>query len=201
MSEQATAMNQPPPIVVEDTLSTHKWGMISFLVSEVAFFSTLLVAYVSYIGKDTAGPTPEILSLPLVLCTTTCLLASSTTIHFAETALHQANIKRFHLLWFFTIILGVAFIGGTGYEWYDLMLNQNFFISTNLFGTTFYTLVGFHALHVSVGIIVLSIFLCRSLQDKISHGKASGAQLISWYWHFVDGVWVVVFLVVYVLGR
>lgn len=172
--------------------------MLSFLVSEVAFFSTLIVAYVTFEGEDVIGPTPaEALSLPLVIGTTVCLLTSSLTVHLATRALVRQVQSSFCLWWAATIALGIAFLAGTGYEWYGLVVDDHLTISRNLFGTTFYTLVGFHALHVTVGVTTMLIVLGLALSRQITGAHGMAAHLVSWYWHFVDGVWIVVFTVVY----
>ena len=178
-------------------LDARQWGMVAFLVSEVAFFSTLIVVYLTFLGRDTVGPTPrEALSLPLVILTTICLLSSSGTIHRAEKFLAVGDLPGFRRWWAATIGLGFAFLVGTGYEWYDLITRDGLTISRNLFGTTFYTLVGFHGLHVTVGLVtMLVVLLLRPGPDR------RGVELVSWYWHFVDAVWVVVFSVVYLFGR
>jgi cytochrome c oxidase subunit 3/cytochrome o ubiquinol oxidase subunit 3 len=176
--------------------------MLSFLVSEVAIFATLIVTYLFYLGKDVVPPTPaEALKLPLVLSTTACLLASSATIHLSERALESGAQQRFLRWWVATIVLGVLFLLGTAYEWYGLIHDHGLTISRNLFGTTYYTLVGLHALHVTGGVTVLSIVLGLGVARQVTTANRAGVGLISWYWHFVDGVWVVVFAVVYLLGR
>src|SRR5262245_2867909 len=126
--------------------------MLAFLASEAAFFSTLVVGYIVYLGKSIVGPTPrEVLSLRLVIITTACLLFSSYTVHRAERAL-RAGAGGFARWWVATVALGVAFLAGTAYEWYRLIVNHGLTLGTNLFGTTFYTLVGFHAAHVTAGV-------------------------------------------------
>jgi cytochrome c oxidase subunit 3/cytochrome o ubiquinol oxidase subunit 3 len=192
----------PPDIAPEKTLSAAQWGMVAFLVSEVALFSTLIVTYLSFLGKDTDGPTPaKALSLGLVLITTACLLSSSVTIHLAERALHAGGEASFRAWWAVTIGLGAAFLLGTAYEWHGLIYEYGLTISRNLFGSTYYTLVGFHALHVSVGLIVLLMVLGLAVRRRVTAASRGGVELVSWYWHFVDGVWVVVFTVVYLVGR
>lgn len=194
----ATALPVPPDVVPEQTLSAQQWGMLSFLLSEVAFFCTLIVAYVLYKGTDVVGPTPEeVLSLKLVLATTSCLLASSVTIHLATGALEHGHESRFRAWWALTITLGVAFLAGTAYEWYGLIVHDHLTISRNLFGSTFYTLVGFHAFHVSGGVVAMTIILLLAIRRQITRDHLVGPQLVSWYWHFVDAVWLVVFVVVY----
>ena len=192
----------PPDIAPERTLSPGQWGIVSFLVSEVALFSTLIVTYIFYLGKDVVGPTPaEALSLGLVVWTTACLLASSATVHMAERRLERGNQGRFLRWWLATILLGAAFLGGTAYEWRELIQRHHLTISRNLFGTTYYTLVGLHALHVTAGVTIMLIVLGLALGRQVTSANRAGVGLVSWYWHFVDGVWVVVFTVVYLVGR
>jgi cytochrome c oxidase subunit 3/cytochrome o ubiquinol oxidase subunit 3 len=197
------ALPLPPAVRPERTLSPGQWGMLSFLVSEVAIFSTLIVTYLFYLGKDVVGPKPaEALTLPLVLCNTACLLASSATIHKAERTLERGNQGGFLRWWAATIVLGVLFLLGTAYEWYGLIHGDPpLTISRNLFGTTYYTLVGLHALHVTGGVTVLLIVLGLAAARQVTSANRAGVGLVSWYWHFVDGVWVVVFTVVYLVGR
>jgi cytochrome c oxidase subunit III len=202
---EAVGYPVPPAVLPEKRLSPGQWGILTFLCSEVALFSTLIVAYITFIGRDSQpggmrGPTPEgVLSLGLVLGMTACLLISSLTIHLADHALAKGNHTTFIQLFAATIVLGILFLLGTAYEWNDLINLYSLTISRNLFGTTYYTLVGFHALHVTVGVIVMIIVLAlsRRMAEK-GHGTV---QLVSWYWHFVDGVWIVVFTLVYLLPR
>ena len=196
------AFPAPPAVAPERTLSPGQWGVVSFLVSEVALFGTLIVTYVYYLGKDVVGPTPaEALSLGLVLCTTAFLLSSSATAHLAEKALRRGGQGGFIGWWAATIGLGVLFLLGTGYEWYGLISRHHLTISRNLFGTTYYTLVGLHALHVTGGVTIMLIVLGLALRRRVTTANRAAVGLVSWYWHFVDGVWVVVFTVVYLLGR
>src|SRR5262249_6994303 len=116
-------------------------------------------------------------------------------------ALKRGQQSSFALLWGGTILLGLLFLAGTAYEWHDLITVHKLTISRNLFGTTYYTLVGFHAFHVTMGVVVLAIVLGLGLRGRVTAQNHLGAELVSWYWHFVDGVWVVVFTVVYVISR
>ena len=99
------------------------------------------------------------------------------------------------------VAFGAAFLGGTAYEWQELISRHHLTISRNLFGTTYYTLVGLHALHVTGGVTIMAIVLGLALGRQVTSANRAGVGLVSWYWHFVDGVWVVVFTVVYVVGR
>ncbi len=183
-------------------LNAYEWGMIAFLISEVSLFSTLIVTYLSFLGRDTVGPSPaEALSLLFVIFTTLCLLSSSVTIHKAEKALKSGDQARFRRLWGATIALGIIFLLGTAYEWRELIVRYHLTIDRNLFGTTYYTLVGFHGLHVTLGVVTMLVVLGLVLAHRLSREHELAIKLVSWYWHFVDAVWVVVFTVVYVLGR
>ena len=189
----SSASSLAPPAFSPDAA---RWGMVAFLVSEAALFSTLIVVYLTFLGKDAVGPSPhEALSLPLVIGTTICLLSSSATIHRAEGRMRRGDIPGFRRWWAATIGLGLAFLMGTGYEWFELIARHGLTIDRNLFGSTFYTLVGFHGLHVTAGLVgLLVVFLVGPI-------RRGAVELVSWYWHFVDGVWVVVFSVVYLYGR
>ncbi len=194
-------LSRPRPAAgPEIALSPGQWGMVAFLVSEAALFSTLIVVYLTFLGKDAVGPSPrEALSLPLVIGTTICLLSSSATVHRAEGRLRLGDAGGFRIWWAATIALGALFLLGTGYEWFDLITKHGLTISRNLFGTTFYTLVGFHGLHVTMGLVAMLAVLTLVGRDP-ERGRGA-VEFVAWYWHFVDGVWVVVFSVVYLYGR
>ena len=185
------------------TLAPAKVGMLTFLLSEVAFFGTLIMAYVYFLNQTTQGdPKPsQVFRLPMVLAATVCLLASSLTIHLAEQALGRGSHRRFLSWWGLTIVLGVLFLVGTGIEWSELIGKRGLTMSRNLFGTTYFTLVGFHALHVTIGVIVMILVFDLARRRQISEQNQTGVEVVSWYWHFVDAVWVVVFTLVYVVGR
>ena len=175
-------------------------GMFTLIAAETAIFTIFVVAYIFYIGKSVSGPLPEdVLELPIF--NTVCLLSSSLTIHLAVKALRNAKVGAFGLWWFVTIALGVTFLVGTGREWQRLIFEKGLTISTNLFGTTYYSLVGLHAFHVTVGLILLAIGMVFALLGKVKQEHSERAEIFSLYWHFVDTVWVVVFTVVYVIGR
>jgi cytochrome c oxidase subunit 3/cytochrome o ubiquinol oxidase subunit 3 len=191
-----------PHAMARAPLTAPQWGMICFLVSEVALFGTLIVTYIFYLGRDVIGPTPaQALSLSLVVWTTACLLASSATIHVADRTLGRGNQRGFIRWWMATIVLGAVFLVGTAFEWHDLIFRRHLTISTNLFGTTYFTLVGLHALHVTGGVTLMLILLGLAVACRVADAHQGAVGLVSWYWHFVDGVWVVVFTVVYLVGR
>jgi cytochrome c oxidase subunit 3/cytochrome o ubiquinol oxidase subunit 3 len=215
-TETTDPAHATPQAPAHGSLSTSlkgKAGMAAFLVTEVAFFSTLIVTYITYIGRDQlpkmpgsppgmGGPTPrEVFYMPLVIISTICLFSSSATIHLATGAMHRGAAGAFKLWWGLTIFLGALFLVGTGIEWHDLIFNWKLTPARNLFGTTYFTLVGFHAFHVTMGLMLLLMVLGFALRRGQPERKPLDPELVSWYWHFVDGVWVAVFTVVYVVGR
>jgi cytochrome c oxidase subunit 3 len=175
-------------------------GMFCLIAAESAIFTIFVVAYIYYIGKSLAGPMPkDVLELPIFA--TICLLSSSLTIHFAVGALRNGKSGIFGIWWFVTIALGAIFLVETGREWYHLIFEKGLTISTNLFGTTYFSLVGLHAFHVTVGLIGLAIGMVLALLGKVKQEHSERADVFSLYWHFVDVVWIVVFTVVYIIGR
>jgi cytochrome c oxidase subunit III len=177
-----------------------KVGMACLIIAESAIFTIFVVAYLFYAGKSLTGPTPrEVLETPIFF--TICLLSSSLTIHFAEKFLLRGLRGGFLGFWFLTIILGGLFLFGTAQEWHRLIYEHGLTISTNLFGTTYYSLVGLHAFHVTAGLSLLSIVFLFGLAGRVGSEQSARVEVLSMYWHFVDAVWVVVFTVVYILGR
>jgi cytochrome c oxidase subunit 3/cytochrome o ubiquinol oxidase subunit 3 len=180
--------------------SRRKVGVIGLITTESALFTIFVTAYLFYIGKSTTGPYPQqVLDLPILA--TICLLSSSLTVVLAERAFRRGQTGGFQLWWLITILLAVAFLGSTAFEWQRLIQEDHLTISTNLFGTTFYSLVGLHASHVIVGLILLVLVLILSLRGHVKSAHAEHLEMLSWYWHFVDAVWVIVFTVVYIIGR
>jgi cytochrome c oxidase subunit 3 len=183
-----------------DLPSRGKVAMAGLIIAESAIFTIFVVAYLFYLGKSLTGPTPrEVLETPIFY--TICLLSSSLTIHFAAKSLERDYTRLFLGLWLLTIALGGAFLYGTAQEWHRLIFEHGLTISTNLFGTTYYSLVGLHAFHVTAGLIMLLAVAIFGFAGHMGVSQSGRVAVLSMYWHFVDAVWVVVFTVVYVLGR
>ncbi len=189
-----------------ETITADEWtlpsrghvGMLCLILTECAFFAIFIVAHLFYLGKSLVGPyAADVLELPVV--GTIFLLSSSITITLAIRALRQGHQAAFNALWLTTIIFGLIFLIGTGFEWYGLIYDQGLTIRTNLLGTTFYSLVGFHAAHVTIGLLMLTGVLIFSFAGLIHVGEAERVDVLSWYWHFVDAVWVVVLTVIYLI--
>ncbi len=177
-----------------------KVAMACLIIAESAIFTIFVVAYLFYVGKSLSGPTPrEVLEVPIFY--TICLLSSSLTMHFAAKSLARDRAGAFLGLWLFTIVLGGLFLFGTAQEWHRLIYEHGLTISTNLFGTTYYSLVGLHAFHVTAGLIMLLAVAIFAFAGRVRMQESHRVEVLAMYWHFVDAVWVVVFTVVYVLGR
>jgi len=175
-------------------------GMLSLIAAELAIFTIFVVAYLFYIGKSLTGPLPkDVLELPIFA--TICLLSSSLTIHAAVSALRNGRVRTFAMWWFATMVLGLIFLEETAREWHYLIYDKGLTISSNLFGTIYYSLVGLHAFHVTVGLICIVIAMVLALLGKVKQEHGERADVFSLYWHFVDAVWIVVFTVVYIIGR
>src|SRR6202043_2880073 len=180
--------------------SRGKVAMTGLIVAESAIFTIFVVAYLFYMGKSLSGPTPrEVLETPIFY--TICLLSSSLTVHFAGKSLERGSRAAFLVLWLLTIVLGGLFLYGTAQEWHRMIYEHGLTISTNLFGTTYYSLVGLHAFHVTAGLVMLVTVAVFGLCGRVGVNQSGHIEVLSMYWHFVDVVWVVVFTVVYVLGR
>ena len=206
MSESASATSLQPPLSAALPDAGHhpgllgRVGMACLIAVESSFLLTFAVIYLYYIGKSINGPYPEdVLELPVV--GSIVLLGSSGTIHFAVATLRRAKYAAFLMWWGITFVAGATFIGLTLHEWDQLIHVHHLTMHTNVFGSTYYALVGAHAFHVVVGLVLLGIVWLLGFGKRIRHNHAGRVDLVAWYWHFVDVVWVVVFLVVYVAGR
>ena len=194
--------DRPDPVVGDDqvVLPDHnKTGILAFIFSEVGFFGTLILAYLYFYAHPQAGPGPKGLDVPRTLIFSVCLFASSFTFWRSEVALTKQR-RGSMLGWLgLTIALGGVFLVGQVNEYWKLF-QTGVDLSTNMFSTTFFTLTGFHGLHVLIGLIVLLIFLWLAWEgDFASSRPGSAFKAAGYYWHFVDVVWVFVLLTVYIL--
>jgi heme/copper-type cytochrome/quinol oxidase subunit 3 len=195
--------DNPDPVVggarAEDgfVLERNRVGIVSFLLTEGVFFIMLILAYLYYNSHAMNGPTPaDTLNPQRTGIYTLCLLASSVTIWLAERKLRAGKPSAFRWLVALTLLLGAVFLIGQGRE-YARIFHSGVLVNSNLFATTFFTLTGFHGLHVCVGLIALLILLGLALAGDFKSGRIEAVKSISLYWHFVDGVWLVVFSVIY----
>jgi cytochrome c oxidase subunit 3/cytochrome o ubiquinol oxidase subunit 3 len=207
MSSEKVQVGDPTGFINDPTPAEKPWvlpsprkvGIICLITTETALFTIFVVAYVFYMGKSLNGPYPsDVLHVPWLA--SLALFGSSVTIFLAEKALHHSHRPSFLIWWGVTILMGVYFVGFSGWEWYHLIYKEGLTISTNVFGSTFYSLVGLHLSHVIVGLLLLSIVWFLTLFGKVPKDHSEHVEMISWYWHFVDAIWVVVLTLVYFIS-
>lgn len=175
-----------------------RFGLLVFLFSEGMLFVGLFMAYLTFRAVAPSWPpagTPE-LEILLPGVNTVILVSSSFVIHQADIAIKKDDIKAVRWWFLATFIMGVTFLAGQVYEYQHL----EFGLTTNLFASTFYVLTGFHGFHVFVGLVIMALVGLRSLQPgAFLNGKHYGIEAASIYWHFVDVIWVILFLMLYIL--
>jgi len=185
-------------------LTNTKLSMWLFLASECLFFGAFISTYILYRGRDVeylGGPTPsELFDIPFTSVTSFILLMSSLTMVLALAALQRHDHRRFRLWILATALFGMVFVGGQIYEFTEFY-REGLSLSTNLFGTTFFTLTGLHGAHVTVGIVWLLSLYFRSLQGRLLTDHVEGVEIAGLYWHFVDVVWIIIFTVIYLFPQ
>jgi len=176
-------------------------GFWLFLGGETVLFGCLFATYLTLRGQTLDGKTPfELFNLPMVGLTTFILLTSSLTSVFAVMALHKRNLKGL-LGWLaVTVGFGLSFLGLEIYEFVEYVHEGHTFMA-NAFGTSFYTLVGFHGAHVAFGVIWITILILQGLKKGLTTVTAPKFYVAALYWHFIDVVWVFIFTVVYLMGK
>ncbi len=178
-------------------LSNEKLGMWVFLSSECLLFGGLISTYLLLHDKSVGGPTPEdVFDIPFTSVSSFVLLMSSLTMVLAVSAITRGDESRSRLWLVTTALLGTIFIGGQVYE-FTSFYREGLGFTTNIFGSAFYTLTGFHGVHVTVGILMLLSLVGLSLRGQLGQDKAETVEIIGLYWHFVDIVWIIIFTVVY----
>ena len=180
-------------------LPNTKLAMWLFLASDCLLFGALITAYVLYRGASLTGPYPsDVFDIGYTSVSSFILLASSLTMVLALNAAQSRDMGRMRLWLLATAMLGLTFVGGQVYE-FTSFYREGLSLSTNLFGTTFFVLTGFHGTHVAVGILMLLSLVGMSSADKLPEDPAFPVEMVGLYWHFVDVVWIVIFTVVYLI--
>jgi cytochrome c oxidase subunit 3/cytochrome o ubiquinol oxidase subunit 3 len=180
-------------------LSNNKLAMWLFLGSECLLFGGLISTYMLYRGRTQQGPRPEtVYDIPFTSVSSFVLLMSSLTMVLAVSAAHRGDVRRTRLWLTTTALLGATFVGGQVYE-FTAFYREGLGFTTNLFGSSFYTLTGFHGAHVTIGIIMLMSLVWITLRGSISGNRAEVVEIVGLYWHFVDIVWIVIFTLVYLI--
>jgi cytochrome c oxidase subunit 3 len=180
-------------------VDNRKLAIWTFIASEVMFFTGLIVTYMVMRGRSVSGPYPaDVLSVPIVAVNTFVLLASSYTMVTALSAIQRGDARGLRRWLIATAVLGLLFLSGQAFEFTTLYLNGAS-LSSNLFGATFFTLTGFHGMHVLVGVIWIAFVLARAFRGGVTQDNHLAVELVGLYWHFVDIVWIIIFTVVYLL--
>jgi heme/copper-type cytochrome/quinol oxidase subunit 3 len=195
----AHAMHHDPNIGTTG-LDNRKVGMWIFLGSDCMFFGSLIGTYLSYKGKSVGGPVPrDVFNIPLTSESAAVLLLSSLTMVLALAALEKNDHKWTGRWLFATALLGAHFVGNQVYEFYTFAVHDGLRLSTNLFGSTFFTLTGFHGAHVTGGVIWLMGLWWQLKRGRLSKGDYTKVEIAGLYWHFVDIVWIAIFTIIYLI--
>ena len=180
-------------------IDNKKLLMWLFLASDCLFFGSLIAAYLLYRGRSVVGPYPsDLYDIPFTSVSAFILLMSSVTMVLALAAIQRGNVRNMRIWLFATAMLGTLFIAGQAYE-FTVFYHEGLTLSTNLFGTTFFVLTGFHGAHVTVGIFILMSLFIVSLRGRVQQKDSLSVELAGLYWHFVDIVWIVIFTLIYLI--
>jgi heme/copper-type cytochrome/quinol oxidase subunit 3 len=181
-------------------LNSRKMVFWAFLGSECMFFGSLIGTYMVYKGKSLNGPYPhEVLNIPFTSISTFDLLMSSLTMVLALAAIQRNDLKGTRIWLAATALLGMVFVGGQVFEFSNFFLHEHLALQSNLFGSTFYVLTGFHGTHVTVGVIWLWSLFTMASRGKLSSKDSLSVEICGLYWHFVDVVWIAIFTLVYLI--
>ncbi len=180
-------------------LDNRKLLMWLFLGSECLFFGSFISAYLLYRNRNTQGPYPdELFDIPFTSVSSFVLLMSSLTMVLALAAIQQGDVRRMRVWLLATSLLGMLFVGGQAFE-FTQFYREGLSLDTNVFGTTFFVLTGFHGAHVTVGVLILMSMWSASFKGKITQENALNVELAGLYWHFVDIVWIIIFTMIYLV--
>jgi heme/copper-type cytochrome/quinol oxidase subunit 3 len=180
-------------------LPNTKLAMWLFLASDCLFFGALISSYLLYRGASTQGPFPkDVFDIPYTSVSSFVLLGSSLTMVLALAAAQRRDFGRMRIWLLATAMLGMTFVGGQVYE-FTAFHKEGLSLSSNLFGSTFFVLTGFHGAHVVIGILMLLSLVSFSYADKLPEDASFPVEMVGLYWHFVDIVWIIIFTVVYLI--
>jgi heme/copper-type cytochrome/quinol oxidase subunit 3 len=196
---EAAAIAQDDHHYTSTGLSSWKVGFWTFIGSECLFFATLISTYMVYKGRSVVGPYPgEILDIPLTTISTFVLLMSSLSMVLALDGVQRGS-RKLALIWLGgVILLGTAFLGFQVYE-FNHFVHEGLTLSTNVFGSSFFVLTGFHGVHVTGGVIWMITLWIMAARGKLAAEDSLKVEIAGLYWHFVDIVWIVIFTLVYLI--
>lgn len=196
MADTAQALEHP----TSTGLDSRKLAMWTFLASDCMFFGSLIAAYMVSRNRSVVGPYPrELLNIPFTSVSSFVLLMSSLAMVLALAGIQRGSMRQFRIWTVATGLLGLVFLGGQVYEFTEFY-HEGLQLDTNLFGSSFFVLTGFHGTHVALGVVWLfSLFLASFKQGVVTKEKSLNVEIAGLYWHFVDIVWIVIFTLVYLL--
>ena len=177
-----------------------KLGMWIFLASEVMFFTGLIGSYIILRwGASGSWPVPgEVLNVPITAGNTFLLICSSVTMVKAFAAIEEGNQKMLTIWLLITAIIGASFVGVQIYE-YSELIGHHFLPSSGIYGSTFFTMTGFHGFHVTMGVLCILWVTQKAYRGHYTKENHQGVEVIGLYWHFVDLVWIILFTIVYLI--
>ncbi len=180
-------------------VDNRKLGIWALLGSEVMFFTSLIITYIVMRGRSTTGPQPhEVLDVPLTAVNTFILICSSLTMVTALASIQRGDVRGVKRWLSATALLGVMFLSGQAYE-FSRLYSEGLTLSNNVGGAAFFTLTGFHGMHVLGGVIWIGFVLARAWRGGVTQQNHLAVELVGLYWHFVDLVWIIIFTVVYLI--
>ncbi len=181
-------------------IEPRKLGMWLFLASEVMFFTGLIGAYIVLRQATPDWPVPStVLNIPLTAINTFILICSSATLVIGLAAAQDGHQEAMQVGLFLTVLLGALFLVIQAHEYHELMHEKHFTPSSSIFGACFFTLTGFHGMHVFVGVLCMASVFIRSLQGRYTPQEYRGIEVAGLYWHFVDLVWILLFTILYLI--
>jgi heme/copper-type cytochrome/quinol oxidase subunit 3 len=197
VAHQASTLEQGAP--TSTGLSNAKLGMWAFLASECLLFGALISTFLLYRGRDVQGLKPQdVYDIPFTSVSSFVLLMSSLTMVLALAAIQRGDHPKLRVWLMATALLGMVFISGQVYE-FTVFVKEGLSIKTNVIASSFFTLTGFHGVHVTGGILMLLSLFGMSLDGRLPTEKSEAVELVGLYWHFVDIVWIAIFTIVYLI--
>jgi heme/copper-type cytochrome/quinol oxidase subunit 3 len=199
--EHTPAVEHSPEHETTTGIDHRKMLIWVFLGSECMFFGSLIATYLIYYGQSVSGPTPaDILDIPTTTVSTFVLLMSSFMMVMAYSNIRRGNVRNFRVWILCTAFLGATFLGFQVFEFREFAIHGHLTPRTNLFGSTFFTLTGFHGAHVTLGVVWLVSLFGYSFKGDLTPQEGLSVDIAALYWHFVDVVWIVIFTVIYLIG-
>ena len=199
--EHTPAVERSPEHETTTGIDHRKMLIWVFLGSECMFFGSLIATYLIYYGQSVSGPTPaDILDIPTTTVSTFVLLMSSFMMVMAYSNIRRGNVRNFRIWILCTAFLGATFLGFQVFEFREFAIHGGLTPRTNLFGSTFFTLTGFHGAHVTLGVVWLVSLFGYSFKGDLTPQEGLSVDIAALYWHFVDVVWIVIFTVIYLIG-